>query len=79
MIEFKCKFGASMRAFIPPTRAIRDYEQHLFKALRKPPRCGLNINVLMNDMCYFSNNLSKEEKSFLIHSKNIGQASFHSA
>jgi uncharacterized protein YbgA (DUF1722 family) len=47
---------------------IRDYEQHFFEALRKPPRCGSNINVLMNAMGYFSNRLSKEEKSFFLDS-----------
>jgi uncharacterized protein YbgA (DUF1722 family)/uncharacterized protein YbbK (DUF523 family) len=47
---------------------IRDYEQHLFGALRRPPRCGSNINVLMNAMGYFSNALSKEEKSFFLDS-----------
>ena len=47
---------------------IRDYEQHFFEALRKPPRCGSNINVLMNAMGYFSNRLSKEEKAFFLDS-----------
>ncbi len=47
---------------------IRDYEQHFFEALRKPPRCGSNINVLTNAMGYLSNRLSKEEKSFYLDS-----------
>jgi len=47
---------------------IRDYEQHFFGALRRPPRCGSNINVLMNAMGYFSNRLSKEEKAFFLDS-----------
>ena len=47
---------------------IRDYEQHFFKALRTPPRCGSNINVMMNAIGYFSNRLSKEEKSFFLDS-----------
>jgi uncharacterized protein YbgA (DUF1722 family)/uncharacterized protein YbbK (DUF523 family) len=47
---------------------VRDYEQHLFEALRRPPRCGSNINVLMNAMGYFSNALSKEEKAFFLDS-----------
>ncbi len=50
------------------TETIRDYEQHFFEALRKPPRCGSNINALMNAMGYFSNRLSKEEKSFFLDS-----------
>jgi len=47
---------------------IRGYEQHFFEALRKPPRCGSNISVLMNAMGYFSSRLSKEEKSFFLDS-----------
>lgn len=50
------------------TETISDYEQHFFEALRKPPRCGSNTNVLMNAMGYFSNRLSKEEKSFFVDS-----------
>jgi len=45
-----------------------DYEQHLSKALRRAPRCGSTINVMMNAMGYFSDKLSKQEKSFFLDS-----------
>jgi len=47
---------------------IEEYQQHLFKALQRPPRCGSNVNVMINAMRYFSNRLSKEEKSFFLDS-----------
>lgn len=47
---------------------IGDYEQHFFETLKRPPRCGSNINVMMNAMGYFSDRLSKEEKSFFLDS-----------
>jgi uncharacterized protein YbgA (DUF1722 family) len=49
---------------------ILDYEQHLFLALRRAPRCGSQINVLMNSMGYFSKRLSGEEKKFFLKSLN---------
>lgn len=58
--------GNQNRKTFPET--LEDYEQHFFKALEKPPRCGSNINVLMNSMGYFSNKLTKEEKSFFLDS-----------
>lgn len=45
-----------------------DYQQRLFKALKRPPRCGSNLNVMMNAMGYFSSELSKEEKAFFLDS-----------
>lgn len=47
---------------------IRDYEEHLNETLKRPPRCGSNINVMMNAMGYFSDKLSKEEKKFFLDS-----------
>ena len=41
----------------PFAETIGDYEQHFFKALEKPLRCGSNMNVLMNSMGYFSNSM----------------------
>lgn len=47
---------------------IVDYEKHLFLALKRVPRCGSQINVLMNSMGYFSKSLSVEEKEFFLKS-----------
>ena len=47
---------------------ILDYEQHLLLALKRIPRCGSQINVLMNSMGYFSKRLSGEEKEFFLKS-----------
>lgn len=47
---------------------IGDYEQHLFKAFKRPLRCGSNINVMKKIMGYFSEELSKKEKSFFLGS-----------
>jgi len=45
-----------------------DYEQHLSKALKRAPKCGSTINVMMKAMGYFSDKLSKREKSFFLDS-----------
>ena len=34
----------------------------------RPPRCGSNINVMMNSIGYFSDRLSKKEKTFFLDS-----------
>jgi len=47
---------------------IMDYEKHLLLALKRAPRCGSQINVLMNSMGYFSKSLSGEEKEFFLKS-----------
>jgi len=47
---------------------IADYEKHLLLALKRAPRCGSQINVLMNSMGYFSKSLSGEEKEFFLKS-----------
>jgi uncharacterized protein YbgA (DUF1722 family)/uncharacterized protein YbbK (DUF523 family) len=47
---------------------INTYEKHLLKALKRAPRCGSQINVLMNSMGYFSKSLSGEEKRFFLKS-----------
>ena len=44
------------------------YEEHLLEALKRAPRCGSQINVLMNSMGYFSKSLSGEEKRFFLKS-----------
>ena len=49
---------------------IIEYEEHLLKALKRAPRCGSQINVLMNSMGYFSKGLSGEEKQFFLKSLN---------
>lgn len=49
-------------------KLITDYEKHLLQALKRAPRCGSQINVLMNSMGYFSNSLSGEEKEFFLKS-----------
>ncbi len=43
-----------------------DYEKHLFKTLKRAPRCGSTINVMMNALGYFSDKLSKKEKTFFL-------------
>jgi uncharacterized protein YbgA (DUF1722 family)/uncharacterized protein YbbK (DUF523 family) len=48
--------------------AIKDYEQHLFKAFYQAPRYVSNINVLMHGLGYFSDSLSHEEKAFFLDS-----------
>ena len=40
-------------------RLMIDYEKHLLQALKRAPRCGSQINVLMNSMGYFSKSLFK--------------------
>jgi len=52
----------------PLAEIIRVYEHHLFEALKRPARCGSNINVMMHIMGYFGKKLSKEEKSFFLDS-----------
>ncbi len=47
---------------------IEDYLQHLCYALKHPPRCGSNLNVMMYVMGSFSDRLSKEKKSFFLDS-----------
>ena len=47
---------------------IKEYETHFFEALKNSPKCGTQINVLMNSMGYFSKKLSGEEKKFFLKS-----------
>ena len=47
---------------------IIEYKEHLLNALKGAPRCGSQINVLMNSMGYFSKSLSVEEKQFFLKS-----------
>jgi uncharacterized protein YbgA (DUF1722 family)/uncharacterized protein YbbK (DUF523 family) len=45
-----------------------DYEAHLYYALARTPSAGANINVMLKIMGYFSQQLSKDEKSFFLGS-----------
>jgi len=47
-------------------KTILDYNQHLLLALKRPPSCGSQINILLNSMGHFSQSLSKEEKEFFL-------------
>jgi len=50
----------------PPGEVIADYEQHLYAALARPPRCTSHVNVLMHALGYFSDGLSSREKGFFL-------------
>ncbi len=50
----------------PFDQVVADYEQHLYSALARPPRCTSHINVLMHALGYFSDELSREEKAFFL-------------
>lgn len=43
------------------------YQEHLYKALSKPPKYTSNINVMMHAFGYFSKKLSSEEKRFFLN------------
>ncbi len=45
---------------------IKEYERHLFSALKQIPKYTSNINVLMHGLGYFSKNLSHKEKAFFL-------------
>ena len=47
---------------------LSDYQGHLSAAMRVGPRCSSSINVLMHAMGHFSDDLSKEEKAFMLDS-----------
>ena len=49
----------------------KKYETHLYRALSKPPKYTSNINVLMHAMGYFSKELSKEEKKFILFATSL--------
>jgi uncharacterized protein YbgA (DUF1722 family)/uncharacterized protein YbbK (DUF523 family) len=50
----------------PLQETITEYQSHLWKALRHPPRRGANENVLTKAAGYFTNKLSKNEKAFFL-------------
>ena len=50
----------------PFTNIVRDYQRELADALRRPPRIGSNIDVLLHGMGYFSRRLSKREKALFL-------------
>ncbi len=52
----------------PLDQTLRSYETHLYSALARTPSAGANINVMLKIMGYFSNQLSKDEKSFFLDS-----------
>jgi uncharacterized protein YbgA (DUF1722 family)/uncharacterized protein YbbK (DUF523 family) len=43
------------------------YEKLLHETFKRPPRCTSNINVLLHSFGYFSDSLSKEEKSYFLN------------
>jgi uncharacterized protein YbgA (DUF1722 family) len=45
---------------------IKTYETHLHNALARTPSVGANINIMLKIMGYFSDQLSKDEKSFFL-------------
>lgn len=45
-----------------------EYKEHLGMALENPPKHTNNINTLMHIMGYFSDNMSKEEKGYVLDS-----------
>ena len=47
---------------------LKEYREHLSKALMKPPRYTSKANVLMHSLGYFSRELSTEEKAFFLQS-----------
>lgn len=50
----------------PFQETITEYQSHLWKALRRPPRRGANENVLTKAAGYFTSKLSKSEKKFFL-------------
>ena len=52
----------------PIKEIIDEYAEHLYSALKRGPRCTSNINVLMNSMGYFSDELSRGEKKLFLDS-----------
>ncbi|MEJ2126268.1 MAG: DUF523 and DUF1722 domain-containing protein [Candidatus Bathyarchaeota archaeon] len=56
------------RSEYPIDELIEEYEIHFYRALKNPPTCGSQINVLMNSMGYFSKKLSGDEKKFFLKS-----------
>jgi uncharacterized protein YbgA (DUF1722 family)/uncharacterized protein YbbK (DUF523 family) len=52
----------------PCNELFTTYETHLYRAFGSAPSIGSNINVMYKIMGYFSNQLLKDEKAFLIKS-----------
>jgi uncharacterized protein YbgA (DUF1722 family)/uncharacterized protein YbbK (DUF523 family) len=50
----------------PDEAVVREYAAGLFAALRRPPRCGADVNVMMTAMGYFSQRLSSDEKKHFL-------------
>jgi uncharacterized protein YbgA (DUF1722 family)/uncharacterized protein YbbK (DUF523 family) len=50
----------------PIVAVLADYEEHLARALERPPRNTSNINVLMHALGYFSEGLSGAEKKHFL-------------
>jgi len=49
----------------PLQETIEEYQSHLWKALQRPPWRGANENVLTKAAGYFTNKLSKNDKSII--------------
>ncbi len=51
---------------IPFQKIIIEYQNHLWNALKRPPRRGANENVLTKAAGYFNHKLTKNEKTFFL-------------
>lgn len=45
---------------------LREYEAHLYLALKRAPNCSTYTNVLMNSLGYFSDDITAGEKQFFL-------------
>jgi uncharacterized protein YbgA (DUF1722 family)/uncharacterized protein YbbK (DUF523 family) len=55
---------------LPPASLFDAYGSLLYSALRRPPRCGTYVNVLMNSLGYFSKKITGGENQFFLDSLN---------
>ena len=51
---------------LPVEEIYEQYEEHLYKTMRRAPRCNGYVNTLMNSLGYFSQELSGAEKRFFL-------------
>lgn len=52
---------------VPLEDLLAGYRSHLTRALAKPAKYGANINVLMHAMGFFSDELTKKEKTYFLN------------
>ncbi len=50
----------------PLQEVLRDYETHLYSALKRAPTCSTYTNVLINSLGYFSDDITPGEKQFFL-------------